>query len=166
MNIINPVNRVVLATVLLAGGFVALVSLVNMDTLIVVLNGIFFGSMAAVMVAYGRLLANAILGIQPYDRIRQMTLGFALCWFAYGLAVFVSVYFRSSGAEMNTSLLTAAGRYIAIIAAILQVTAPDFGLGLFHGKDRKILVVAIPVGIIISILTVMSQTSEVLAEDF
>lgn len=160
----RPVNRVVIAIVAAAALFAALLAVLPLTSFIVILNGIFAGTMAAVVVAYWRLLWNAVLGIRPYDRVRQMTLGFALCWTAYVLGVMVSIYLRSAGAEINTSVLTAASRYVAIIAAMLQVSAPDFGLGLFHGRDRKVLFTSVLVGAVVAIVIMFAQTETVLAE--
>lgn len=144
--------------------FACLVWLVPMDPLIVTLNGIFAGTMAAIAVAYWRLLWNAVLGVQPYDRVRQMSLGFALCWFAYLLGVTISIYFRTAGYDVNSSILTAASRYVAIFAAILQVTAPDFGLGLFHGRERKTLWGGVIVGFAVALVMILAQGQEVLAD--
>lgn len=160
----RPVNRVIVSILAAAALFALLLAATPLPRFIIVLNGIFAGAMAAVTVAYWRLMWNAVLGIRPYDRVRQMTLGFALGWAAYGLSVMVSVYLRSAGAEINTSVLTAASRYVAIIAAMLQVTAPDFGLGLFHGRDRKVLFTSIAVGLAVAVVIMLVQTKTVLAE--
>lgn len=161
---IRPLNRVLLAAAGALALFALLVSIVPMGELIIALNGVFAGAMAAITVAYWRLLWNALLGIRPYDRVRQMTLGFAMCWAAYILGVAISIYFRSSGVDVNSSILTAASRYVAIIAAVLQVTAPDFGLGLFHGRDRKILVTGIVVGFVTAVIVIFTQNEQLLAE--
>lgn len=160
----RPVNRVIAAIVAASALFTLLVAFIPMPRLIVILNGGLAGTMGAVVVAYWRLLWNAVLGIRPYDRVRQMTLGFAMCWAAYILVVMISVYLRSSGAEINSSALTAASRYVAIIAAVLQVSAPDFGLGLFHGRDRKVLLTSVVVGFVVAIVITFAQTNGVLAE--
>ena len=161
---IRPLNRVIMATILAIALFVALSATTPLSEMIILFNGIFAGTMAAVTVAYWRLLLNAVIGIRPYDRVRQMTLGFALCWLAYVLGAAASIYFRSSGIDVNSSPLTAASRYVAIIAAVLQVTAPDFGLGLFHGRDRKVLVTGVTVGMIVAVFVVFAQNNQVLAE--
>lgn len=160
----RPVNRVIASILAAAVLFAVLLAAMPLPQFIVILNGIFAGTMAAIVVAFWRLLWNAVLGIRPYDRVRQMTLGFALCWTAYVLGVMVSIYLRSAGAEINTSVLTAASRYIAIIAAMLQVTAPDFGLGLFHGRDRKVLFTSIGVGFVVAVVIMLAQAETVLAE--
>lgn len=163
--IYRPLNRVILSIVAAAALFAALSTVMPLSEMITLFNGIFAGTVAAITVAYWRLLLNAVLGIRPYDRVRQMTLGFALCWLACILGVAISIYFRSAGVDVNSSLLTAASRYVAIIAAILQVTAPDFGRGLFHGRDRKVLATGVAVGMIVAVFMIFAQNSQVLAEE-
>lgn len=158
-------NRVILSTGAAVALFAALSAATPLPEMIILFNGIFAGTMAAIAVAYWRLLLNAVLGIRPYDRVRQMALGFALCWLAYVLGVSVSIYLRSAGADVNSSLLTAASRYVASIAAILQVTAPDFGLGLFYGRDRKMLVAGVVVGVAVAGFMIFAQDRRVLAEE-
>lgn len=161
-NSIHPVNRVLLGTIVFTLGFVGLASIVPVDLLIVLLNGIFMGCVAAIAVAYWPLVMNAVLGVRPYDRVRQMTLGFALCWSAYIISVMLSVYLRSSDAMFTSSMFTAVSRYVAVIAAVLQVTAPDFGLGLFHGRDRKVLYTGVSVGLAVAVFIVLAQQMSIL----
>ncbi|MGZ7294658.1 hypothetical protein ACXWQW_09520, partial [Streptococcus pyogenes] len=86
------------------------------ENLVVALNGVFAGTMAAILVAYFPLLRNAILEVHPYDRVRQMTLGFFLCWLAYCVVVLSSIYMHSADLDNGTTILTAVSRYLAIIA--------------------------------------------------
>lgn len=157
----NAINRVLVGSFLLVLVFFVVVATLPLDDVIIVLNGLFFGTAAAILVAYGRLLWNAILGIRPYDRVRQMTLGFFLCWVAYGLVVAASFYLRASGTDVNSTYLTAASRYAAVVAAVLQVTAPDFGLGIFHGRDRKVLYTSVAIGLAVAVASVYAQFDRV-----
>lgn len=157
-------NRVFLISTLALALFLFLVHAVPLTTLIITLNGLFTGTVAALMISFGPILYHSLAGIDPYGRVRQMTIGFALCWFAYGLAVYTSVYFRSSGVDVNGSVMTALSRYVAVIAAVLQVTAPDFGLGIFHGRERKTLWTGAAVGLIIAVVIIYAQQTQALAE--
>lgn len=159
----NAINRVIVGTLLLTVIFFGAILSLPVDDVIIILNGLFFGTAAAILVAYGQLLWNAVLGVRPYDRVRQMTLGFFLCWVAYGLVVASSFYFRASGVDVNSSYLTAASRYAAVVAAVLQVTAPDFGLGIFHGRDRKVLYTGVGVGLAVAVLSIYAQFDRFLA---
>jgi hypothetical protein len=40
---------------------------------------------------------------------------------------------------------------------MLQVTAPDFGLGLFHGRDRRVLWASVTIGLLVAIVTITLQ---------
>ncbi len=142
--------------------YLALMIITPLNTLIVVLNGVMIGSGIAIVIAFGGTLVYSIQGLTPYNRVRQMTIGFFLCWLALYLGVFSSVYLRASGVEIPSSPLTATSRYIAVIAAWLQLTAPDFGLGIFHGRDRKILYGSAVVGVIASVFLVYAQSAEIL----
>jgi hypothetical protein len=150
-------NRVVFVAMALTGWFFAMRGWLGPDRTIVMLNGLFAGSMVAIVVAYHRLIWFAMLGRGEYDRVRQMTLGFAVCWAAVCVGVANSVMLRASGGYVPTSELTAVARYLAIIAAILQVTAPDFGLGLFHGRDRRVLWTGGTLGLISAALVIALQ---------
>lgn len=158
----RPVSRVLLGVFVTLLFFLLIHLTLPSGVLIGVLNGVFTGAMAALVVAYWRLLWNAVRGIRPYDRVRQMTLGFATCWIAYGIGVLVSVYLQSSGFDQRASTMVAFSRYMAILAAVLQVTAPDFGLGLFHGRDRKTLWTGIVVGLVVASAVTLMQGQEVL----
>lgn len=154
---IRPLNRVILSAFAAMAFFGVLVAAFPINTLIIILNGVFAGSMAALAVAYWRLLWNAVIGVRPYDRVQQMTIGFTLCWLAYSVSVTVSVVLQASGYPADVAYLVAASRYIAVVAAVLQVSAPDFGLGLFHGRDRKVLVTSVAIGLVVAAVVVYVQ---------
>lgn len=163
MSPISGLNRVLLLTLLAGVVFVVLAATIPTPMLIVGLNGVFLGTATAVVIAYGPLLWNAILGVSEYDRVRQMTIGFALCWIAYGVTVAASIYIRSAGGSSSSLLIVAAGRFIAIIAAAMQVTAPDFGLGLFYGRDRKVLFLGSGAGLVVAVIAIYAQVAEALS---
>lgn len=150
-------NRVFIGGCALAAIFFGLLAYVPAVPLIVGLNGLFVGCMVAVMVAYHRLIIGAWLGIGEYNRVRQMTLGFAVLWIVVLLGAANSIYLRAKGVDIPTTPLTSATRYLAVIAAFLQVTAPDFGLGLFHGRDRRVLWTAGISGLVSAVATIFLQ---------
>ena len=159
MNI--ALNKLILSAMAAIGFFLIVINMFEAETLIYIMNSTFAGAMVAILVAYWRLVWNALAGVRPYDRVRQMTLGFVLCWVAYCISVFTSIYFHLSGAN-TASLWTVFNRYIAIGAAVLQVTAPDFGLGIFHGRDRKTLWTGLTAGIVFGIIVFFAQSKSVL----
>lgn len=157
-------NKLALSAMAAIGFFLIVINMFEIETLIYIMNSTFAGAMVAILVAYWRLVWNALAGVRPYDRVRQMTLGFVLCWVAYCISVFTSIYFHSadlSGAN-TASLWTVFNRYIAIGAAVLQVTAPDFGLGIFHGRDRKTLWTGLTLGTVFGIIVFFAQSESVL----
>lgn len=161
---IHPLNRVVLAVAATLVFFVTIIAVFPIQPVVMVLNGVFAGCAVAIIVTYWKLVWNAILGIHPYDRVRQMTLGFAICWTAYGIGVLTAIYLQSTGLDIRATYAVTFSRLLAIIAAVLQVTAPDFGLGLFHGRERKTLWTAVILGAIAAIIAVTMQGTESLAE--
>lgn len=157
MNMGLIANRVAGGIFALAALYFGLIAYADAEMLIIVLNGLFAGSMVAIAVAYHRLIIGAALGLGEYNRVRQMTMGFAVAWIAICLSSVTSIYARSEGAPLTAPALTAAVRYLCIIAAVLQVTAPDFGLGLFHGRDRKTLWTGFLLGLVTAVATIAFQ---------
>lgn len=162
---IHPLNRVVLGVLGSILFFGLLVATIPLPVLVVILNGVFIGTMVGVLVAFGPLIWQAVLGRGPYDRVRQMTLGMAACWAAYICTVLISIYVRAAGGDPTAFLLVAAGRYIAILAAILQVTAPNFGAGLFHGRERRILFLGVALGLLSAVALIFMQDHQSLSEE-
>lgn len=91
--------------------------------------------MVAIVIAYHRLIVGAALGLGEYNRVRQMTMGFAVAWSGICLSTLSSIYARSEGAALTAPTLTAAVRYLFILAAILQITA----VGTIYFQDRTLL---------------------------
>jgi hypothetical protein len=147
-----------LGCALVCAAFYAILRMVvSPNELIILLNGLFFGAVTAVAIAYGKLVLFAILGRSPYDKVWQMTLGFFILWLAVFVAVANSVFIRTIGEPAPINDLTSIARYLSIIAACVQVTAPDFGLGIFHGRDRKVLWASVTVGLLVAVLVILLQ---------
>lgn len=158
-------NRVLLGGVVLLSLMWAALTALPIERLLVLLNGVLAGCMAAILVAYGRLMWNTVVTgyDERYDRVRQMTLGFFLCWMTVGTSLLASIYVRASDLPVPTLTIVCIGRFLAITAAVLQVTAPDFGLGIFHGRDRKVLSASVGIGLLVAILVIYGQEATVLA---
>jgi hypothetical protein len=145
-------------------GFTALVLVFNLNPLIIMLNGLFGGSIAGLMVAYGPLIYAMFRGREPATRAQELAFGFFALWVAYVLAVYVSVWTRSIGEPTaNPSYISALSRYIAVYAAVRQVTAPDYGLGLMYGRDRKLLWVSLLVGLVVAVALWVIQDQALLS---
>lgn len=152
-------NKVIVGLVLAAAFYVVIHTIFNLDNLIILLNGLFAGAIVAVGVTYSNIVWNSIFENGQYDRVRQMALGIALAWFGIVLAVLASIYSRANGDIAHYSELTAISRYAVIVAAIVQVTAPDLGDGIFFGRDRRLLYIGVVAGLVIALAVMMLQST-------
>lgn len=144
--------------------FFAAAALVPTNVLIIALNGIFIGTMFAISIAYGELMWDAIWGNKrKYDDVRQMVAAIFIGWAAYGISVASSVYLKAIDASGQALILTAAGRYLAVIAAVMQITAPNLGEPFFYGRDRKLLWAGVAVGLIVAVVLMLVQATNALA---
>lgn len=156
----NPV----LYAIILFLFFMIVQTLFDLDNLIAGFNGVFIGTMLSVTVAYGPLFWKAMVGDQSvHPDARQLAIGYFMAWAAYGMVVVASAYIRMADLSPTPLLLTAISRYIAIAAAITQITAADYGKGLFYGRDRKVLWYAGGVGLVAAVAVTIAQTSSALA---
>lgn len=153
---------VAISAVLAIVAYLFLIHTFPLRELIITLNGVFIGTMIALSFAYWRLLTDTVLG-DEYNRARQMALGLFVAWLAYGLAAVSSIYTRALGIDIPSNSITVASRYAAIIAAALQITSPDFGLGPFFGRERKVLWLALAAGLVCAALTIYAQAEAVLS---
>ena len=152
----HNLSRVLLFAILAIAGFVGLYIFMDLGTLVALLNGVFIGTVAAVCVTYRRLLWHSLTGAKQYDRVEQMTLGLLLCWISYCVAAARTVQFHSAEVTHNAALL-AVSRYVAIIAAVLQVTALDFGVGSPHSYSRNAAWAGLAVGVAVSAVVMWLQ---------
>lgn len=145
-------------------GFAVLASTFTLNGLIVMLNGLFAGSIVGLLVAFGPLIWALVRGVQPASRAQELALGFFSLWVAYILATYVSVWTRSIGEPTsNPSYISALSRWIAVYAAVRQVTAPDYGLGFIYGRDRKVLIVALGLGVLVAVALWIIQDQALLS---
>ncbi len=160
-----PVSRITVAifagaaTLLLLAGF----SVFSVDRLIVILNSLFIGTSVTVAISFWRLFRDALFG-GPYDRV-HIGLAGALLDLAILFGASGSIYTRMFDLPTQTTILLVISRFLAIFAAVLQVTAPDFGHGLFYGRDRRLLIASIVIGIIAASVLMYGQEEEILAAE-
>ncbi len=137
----------------------------SLNNLIIVLNGMFAGALVAFVFAFWKLIMNALNRYSPYTAKRQLMWGIVLMWLAYVISVASSIELRASGVDgdlLNSSYLVAISRASAIMAIFFQVTAPDFGLPMFYGRDRKVLWSGLFIGFAISTFMVYAQVNDIL----
>lgn len=159
-------SRVILLIAALSAVFCIALWALRIDKLIIVLNGLFIGTSVAIAIAYWRLFWDALIDGNPFNRARQMTWSFFAAYLAILFGALGSIYTRSYDLPTQSTLMLAIGRYLAIVAAVGQVTAPDFGLGLFYGLDRKVLVGAILFGLVVAVILIWMQGTAALALTF
>lgn len=150
-------NRVVVWIVAAAAIYAILFWTVPPAPLIIIFNGIFVGVMVSLSIAYFNLIKYSILNTYDFDRSNQFALGVAIAWLVIVIGIFNSVYVRSSESSVAGSDLTALIRYLAIFAAVVQVTALDFGQNIFYGRDRRLLLIGGIAGLIVAILVIYFQ---------
>lgn len=154
------VNKVSVGVALSLAVFFGLYAALPARTMLILMNGLFTGAMVGVFVTFSQLLWSVIAGHRPYDRVRQMTLGMATHWIATSLLIGSSIWMVSASYGTESTLAGLLGRYLAVVAATLKVTAPDLGLGVFYGRDRKLLYFGLFLGAMAAILVIVFQGSE------
>lgn len=151
-------NRLIVPyTLLSVAAFLVLSWRLPPDKLIVTMNSLFIGSMVAITVAYGRIIINSVRGRMSYPDVQQLVIGILMSAGAYGITVMSSVYVRANDMPATTLFITAFGRWLAINGTIIQITAPDYGEGLFFGRDRQLLWFSLATGAAFAIATFIIQ---------
>ena len=98
---LNFLNIAMAAAAIFALLAVAPLAVAPLDKLIFVLNGVFIGTGVALVVSFAPLLWNALAGVRPYDRVRQMTLAWAVVWLGIFLQTSTSVYRNASADDVK-----------------------------------------------------------------
>lgn len=145
------------AIVGLIAGFFALRAALGPNLLMSILNGVFAGAVVTIVAAYYQLIVTAIRGDGEYDRVGQMTLGLFLLWLSIIVNVGVSIYARSTEYYTATYTGAAAARYIAIIAAVMQLRSLDYSFALFHGRDKTMIGASLILGAVVAISAIVLQ---------
>lgn len=150
-------RRVVYTLLAIVLSFIVLYFSFSPSTLISLLNGLLAGAMASIGVTYHRLLWDAWVNPNDFGRVRQMSLTIAGQWVVIILGCTTSIYIRSADMPSTAFATVSFARYLAIWMAIFQVTAPDFGQGVFFGADRKFLGLGIISGLAVAVATILAQ---------
>lgn len=159
-------NRAILFLVALVAIFFIGLEALGIDKFIIVLNALFIGTSLAIAIAYWRLFWDSLFDGNPFNRARQMTWSFFAVYMAILFGALGSIYTRTFDLPTQSTLLLAISRFLAIVGAVGQVTAPDFGLGLFYGLDRKLLTGAILIGLLASVILIWMQDTAAMAANY
>lgn len=151
--------------------FVAFLYFVRLDTVITILNGVFFGTTFGLVVAYGGMFYQAFFnraryGVQMQPKVKRFALSILASWVAYGIVVYSSVKLRSTDVPVNTMVDTAVSRWLIILAAVGQVLAADTGENILYGRDRKALWAGFFVGLLFAAFAVYVQENKTFAGGF
>ena len=143
--------------------FLLINNFVDSRILISVLNGIFFGISAAVLIVYSPLIHYTITN-NVFDRISQLCIGIGLVWLSMVAQRGWSMYNRFFGNINATanSPFTGFIVFVAILGGVLFVSAPGYNNSLprFAGKNREMLTwFAVIGGLITGVMYYYMQTS-------
>lgn len=152
-------NHAVKASIAIFAFLSAALFFIETPVLITILNGAFIGVLIAVGVAYREILWAAVSNRAEYDGPRQFALGVAFLWAGMILSRFYSVLYRSQVdlGWLQSSPMIPISITFAIIGGILQISAPDFGTGLFATRDRKRLWFSCTIGALVGFVVIMFQ---------
>lgn len=150
-------SRVIFVILAIVASFVGLYYIFPPSMLSVILNGLFAGVMMAIGVTYYKLLWDAWFSPDDFNRVRQMTLTIGGQWVVISLFIVTSIYANSGNFPATYFAASLFARYLATVVAIFQVTAPDYGDGLFYGADRKFLGIGLLLGVIMGVGVVFAQ---------
>ena len=140
-------------------GFLILNLLFENSTVIALLNALFIGVFVAVTVAWAPLIWATYSGVQIKPGVKYLVMASTCGWLALGVGRVWSIVYRSMGSPvwLQDSLLVAISVYLACLAGILQIAAPDIGQDFFHMRMRRNLWLAIAVGGVMFVVALFSQ---------
>lgn len=128
------------------------------DVIIELFNGVFLGVFVVVAWVFGPVTWATIRGKGVYGRAQQMALALAIGWAAALIRVLHSMLYRATNEAWVLDLPTTAFvTLLLIISGVLQATAPGFQNGYIHGRDRRIMYIAMSFGIAIGGLAIWLQ---------
>lgn len=153
----TALSRAMVVSFAIIGAFAMFTYAFKPNDLIVLLNGLLVGSLVSVAFAFSRLMFYAVFDGDQYTRSRQYAIGVMLCWVVIAIGTSVSIYVNAINLPVPVFLAVAFARFLAIIAAILQVTSPDFGLGVMYGRDRKMMYLSMVIGAAVAFAAIVAQ---------
>lgn len=161
-------SRILGKAIIVLIGYFALSWLISPDIMIELLNGLFIGTLATVAIVFRKVLLEAIEGKSDYGRVEQFALGLGFQWLALTMGRINSIWLRSSTPEgiidrisyHTTGLMIAT----AIVAGVMQITAPGWESGYLHGRDRRTLLVSSAVGLAIAFALFLLQRFKIIGQ--
>lgn len=133
------------------------------SSLIVILNGMFFGALAALVVELFPLVKAVAKQRVTHADVGWFTLGLMVFVFGVTVAVGTSLYIYTANLSSQSFTGTALSRYSVNVGLLTMVYSPDVGRGIFYGRDRKVAAISMVVGLAVAAATIYVQAYEVLA---
>lgn len=158
------INGAVVYAAFLAWLFSIIYHVTDKARLIVVMNAFVFGAIVSLVITYAQYIHYAISSEDSWNRARQFGISTAILWASVLIVVAASVI-RHSGSSYDigsTNFLDYLFRYLVIIAATMQVFAPDYGERLFYSKERKSLIWGSVIGVVVAIFLIVMQAENFL----
>lgn len=149
---------IIKAALIVVAAFAVLAFMWPGDVIIELFNGMFLGVFVVVAWVFGPVTWATIRGKGVYGRAQQMALALAIGWAAALIRVFQSMLYRATNKQWVLDLPTTAFvTLLLIISGVMQATAPGFHDGMMHGRDKRILSIAIVFGVVIGGLSIWLQ---------
>lgn len=158
------INGAVVYAAFLAWLFSIIYHVTDKARLIVVMNAFVFGAIISLVITYAQYIYYAIASDDQWNRARQFGISTAILWASVLVVVAASVIRHSGSAYdiSSTNFLDYLFRYLVIIAATMQVFAPDYGERLFYSKERQSLILGSVAGICVAIFLIVMQAENFL----
>lgn len=164
-------NEPLIGGLVIACLYLAIAYFVRPARMIELLNGAYIGVVVTVVLVYWRTGVAAILGVGRYGRVQRFALGCALQWLAFtmlrGLSAFM-LSFDNMG-WIRESHLVAIPVLMAVVAGVMQVTAPGMGPDpedldqspsqFVHGRDGPMLLLAVTLGLIVACIVIAFESA-------
>jgi len=158
----NYLHSVILLLTLL---FIAGLAWIKSTIFLIILNSLMFGTFMSVAITYGYFFGYTIFVKSEWSREKQFIISTGLLWMFIMLTGIYSYTHRTvtPDVEIPADWMLLLTRYIAIVAAVMQVFAPDMGESLYYGVHRKVMLAGIVVGGLVAAYTMLVAISPAFA---
>lgn len=135
------------------------------DELMIILNGVFVGSVFSFGVALYPLVRDIVRGNTADIDVGWFTIGLFVIVASVIISAVTSSVARASNEVILSTITTLSplARYLAIVGLLTIIYAPDAGKSFFYGRDRKIVIASIVLGLTVAFGLIYAQSYQVLA---
>lgn len=129
--------------------------------LIILLNGLFVGSLVSLLIVFRTLTWNTFRGRVRYSDVSVFTLGLLVTLVGIVLGVAASIQNQVTDNSGSIYSLAAMGRYAVVSGFLTMAYSPDVGLGFFEGIDRKAIWLSVFSGLAVASAVIYAQAYQV-----